>query len=139
MIKENGTIIKFEKDEMIIQIDNSEDCSRCGLCSSLTGELKKVISFPKEPRYKEGDRVILNIPEKAILKSSLVLFMPPVLGIFLGMVCGSILSKFLPEISYNIILTTAIIFFIIISYLLIGFIDRRMKSRNLITIEKYND
>ncbi len=137
-MKETGKIIEITGEEMLVEIENGENCANCGLCSSITGHAKKVISHKTLDNAVVGEYVIIEIPDDAVLKSSIIIFLLPVIGIFTG-ILSAYLLKDLIKIEFNLLLASLILMFIAVSFILIRIIDKRSKIKDSLIIKRVNE
>ncbi|RKZ38858.1 MAG: hypothetical protein DRQ49_13160 [Gammaproteobacteria bacterium] len=91
MLKESGIVVEIDDKFAIIQIRRTRHCSQCAAKGCGIGSLSFVLG-QKETRLKVinlrgakvGDRVVIGLQEQALLKSSLILYLLPLLGLFVG-------------------------------------------------------
>lgn len=94
-----GIVIEVNAEIAKVKINRHSDCSNCGLCQ---GEDALIIDAPNSFNTKPGQRVILEIKEKNMLKAAFAVYILPLImvagGIYLGYFFSSIfkISNVLP-------------------------------------------
>lgn len=131
---EFGKVVDIEKGLARIELDRSDTCAKCGLCSTNT-EKKNYLFFPDDSGLQPGDRVRIEISPKVVLKSSLITFLVPIMGIVLGIIF-SILIKNILQINPDILMVISIIAFLGLSFILVKFLDKRTDIASQIKIKK---
>lgn len=115
MIEEKAQVIEVKGDTLVLQAQRQ---SACGSCSANRGcgtsVLSKVVG-QKFTRFQAdnninarvGDTVIVAIPEDALVKGSLVMYMVPVLAMFVtGLLADHLLEPTLPYRDFFIAMTS---------------------------------
>jgi len=99
MIEEKAIVTGVVGDLAIIQMQRQSTCSHCelskgcgtGALGRLLGRRNKPLTISNKFNLKPGDRVVLGMPGKAILKASLLIYGLPLLG----MMAGGLLAQWL--------------------------------------------
>jgi sigma-E factor negative regulatory protein RseC len=95
MIAERARIIAIADGRMVLEPVSSA-CASCGSVKSCgTAKLSKMLpsgqrklSLPAQPGRRVGEEVELTLPESALLTAAAVAYLPPLLGLILGVVVG---------------------------------------------------
>ena len=101
MIEEEATVAALENNQVWIDSAHRSACARCAaragcgqsLMSRVLGErrqqtgLRLGLPLPEQgPTLQVGDRVLIGIPEAALLQGAFLLYMLPILALVLGSV-----------------------------------------------------
>jgi sigma-E factor negative regulatory protein RseC len=90
MIEELATVIKVERDQVWV---NPQISSGCGACMQKTSCTSSIVGRFFKPRIIEvdssfplvvGDKVMVTIDESLLLNASLLLYLFPLLAMFMG-------------------------------------------------------
>ncbi len=112
MIEEQAQVVEIKDDQLILQAQTQSSCGSCAASKGCgTSMLAKVVGR-KFTRFKAanninarvGDTVIVGIPEDALLKGSLVMYILPVAG----MLVSALLADYYLAASSNKDLLTAL-------------------------------
>ncbi len=103
MIEEVGTVIAIEQDEILVETEIKTTCGSCQAQSDCgTGAISRALTPRSETlRFKTdlpvqvGTRVRLGIPEQALMKASLLLYIVPLLSLVIS---AALFSTVLPAI-----------------------------------------
>lgn len=99
MIETQAVVVKIEDSVAFVQAQRKSSCSGCSESSCGTSVLADFFG-QKAPLYrarnevgaKVGDRVVIGLEESALFKGTLLLYMLPLLLLFLGAISGSALA-----------------------------------------------
>ncbi|PHM73635.1 SoxR-reducing system protein RseC [Xenorhabdus kozodoii] len=92
MVKEWATVVRWQKGRALLRYGSSSGCSSCqakAACGSYLLEkigpesihqLELEITQPLQP----GQKVEVGIPESSLLRSAMLVYLTPLLGLFLG-------------------------------------------------------
>ncbi|MBD2811787.1 SoxR-reducing system protein RseC [Xenorhabdus sp. Vera] len=92
MVKEWATVVRWQKGRALLRYVSSSGCGSCqakATCGSYLLEkigpesihqLELEISQPLQP----GQKVEVGIPESSLLRSAMLVYLTPLLGLFLG-------------------------------------------------------
>jgi sigma-E factor negative regulatory protein RseC len=72
---------------------NSDNCGTSAVAKAFSIKTQE-FSLPTNKRYPVGDLVKLGLPGSVILKAAALVYMLPLLGLFLGAVIGQMLTDF---------------------------------------------
>ena len=90
MIEEQAQVIEIKGDKLVLQTQRQSACGSCSaskgcgtsLLSKVTGRKFSCFLAENPVNAKVGDTVVIAIPEVALLKGSLVIYIIPILGMF---------------------------------------------------------
>ncbi len=99
MIETEAIVVKIEHAVAYVQAERKSSCSGCSESSCGTSVLANYFG-QKAPLYrasnevgaKVGDRVVVGLDESALFKGTLLLYLFPLLLLFVGAVAGSALA-----------------------------------------------
>lgn len=92
MIEEKAIVTGVVDDLAMIQMQRQSACSHCelsrgcgtGALGRLLGHRSRPLTISNQYNLKPGDRVVLGMPDKALLNASLLIYGLPLLGIMAG-------------------------------------------------------
>ena len=99
MIEENAQVIEIKGDKLILQTQRQSACGSCeankacgtSLLSKVVGQKFTRFQADNSINAKVGDTVVVGLPEDALLKGSMVMYIIPILG----MLVFALLADFL--------------------------------------------
>lgn len=94
MLEEQGVVISADNNSATVQIQRTTSCSHCavkqgcdsGSVANMLGKQYmqvKVANHPY-PAVKVGDNVVIGLPEQALLKGAILVYLVPLFGLFAG-------------------------------------------------------
>jgi len=92
-MQEEGVVRSLQGGLAQVESVQTEACACCGArgaCHALGGEKTRIVTALNEAGAQVGDRVVLNMPRKAVMGASFLVYIVPVLGLLLGAVLGNI-------------------------------------------------
>lgn len=99
MIETQAVVIKIEDAVAYVQAERKTSCSGCSESSCGTsvlanffGQRAPLYRARNEAGAKVGDRVMIGMDESALFKGTLLLYLFPLLLLFVGAVAGSALA-----------------------------------------------
>jgi sigma-E factor negative regulatory protein RseC len=126
MFTQNGVVTKVSNKFILVETQTESSCKSCDLSSKgcgtsvladFLGRKKINIKVANNNNNKIGDKVTIAIPEKIVLKASLIIYLFPLLFMFLSLIIYEALVKYL-----NLPYLESISIFITLSSLGFGFI-----------------
>ena len=98
MLQEKGVVIGLRGGTAVVQTKNKLACSSCKVSTSCgTGIVEQYLSaklfeseLPNTLNAKVGQQVIIEIPKSSVTKASLVVYVVPLLFLFLGAIFGQL-------------------------------------------------
>ncbi len=102
MLEESGIVVEVNDQVAVIQTQRMATCGHCvskqqcghGSFDFQPGQLCHTLKVAQthHPTLKVGDRVVLGLEEQALLNSSIVLYLVPLLCLFAGAIGYEILA-----------------------------------------------
>lgn len=99
MIETEAVVVKIEHAVAYVQAERKSNCSSCSESSCGTsvlanffGQRTPLYRASNEVGAKVGDRVVVGMDESALFKGTLLLYLFPLLLLFVGAVAGSALA-----------------------------------------------
>jgi len=96
MKTEQGIIIEAIDNVAKIKVGRHNDCSNCGACP---GNDSVIITANNKIGATVGQRVVFDVKEVNVLRGAFVVFILPLIAIFIGVLVGGEIGKY---IGYNI-------------------------------------
>lgn len=92
MIEENGVVVDLKGEWAVVEPASSGGCSSCSASGGCgTASLARFFGQRKQQHYahnpinaKPGDQVVMGLEEKALLTSSLMMYLVPLLAMIMG-------------------------------------------------------
>lgn len=90
MIKEWATVVSWQNGEALLKCDVKTSCNSCAsragcgtrVLNKLGPQTEHLLTVPSEKPLLAGQKVELGIAEKSLLGSALLVYMSPLLGLF---------------------------------------------------------
>ncbi len=90
MIEEQAQVIEIDGDKLILQAQRQSACGSCAANKGCGTSLLSKVVGRKFTRFQAdnsinanvGDTVVVGLPEEALLKGSMVMYIIPILGMF---------------------------------------------------------
>jgi sigma-E factor negative regulatory protein RseC len=100
MLEEHGYVVEVNDKLAVIQTKRTGICEQCtnhkgcGTASlaSVLGQKTICITVVNDKEAKVGDNVVIGLEEQTLLKSALIFYLPPLLGLFVGAMGYDILA-----------------------------------------------
>jgi sigma-E factor negative regulatory protein RseC len=99
MIETEAVVVKIEHGVAYVQAERKTSCSSCSESSCGTsvlanyfGQKTQLYRASNDVGAKVGDRVVVGMNESALFKGTLLLYLFPLLLLFVGAVAGSALA-----------------------------------------------
>jgi sigma-E factor negative regulatory protein RseC len=91
MIKEWATVVSWKNGEALVECDVKASCSSCAsrsgcgsrVLNKLGPQMTHTLSVPCDQPLVAGQKVELGIGEASLLTSALLVYMSPLVGLFL--------------------------------------------------------
>lgn len=135
-MEENGTVLEAKDDIAIVEVPRSPACKNCCACRFIEGEDKMIAEAKNLVKAKVGDKVRVETESKVVLKATLVVYIVPVLFLFLGYSVGSYLAR--KFISGGAAENTGVVLGFVLfafSYVIVWLVDKQMKlNRKLVPV-----
>jgi positive regulator of sigma E activity len=91
-MKEQGIVVETNGNNAKIRLMQKPECAKCGLCAGAS-EGFRVLSVKTQQPLKIGQTVALEINEKVITLSSILLYGVPLTGFVAGAIAGYLIGK----------------------------------------------
>ncbi|MCL2866511.1 MAG: SoxR reducing system RseC family protein [Clostridia bacterium] len=88
MAEKTGLVVKALGQQLTVSFCRDTDCGKCNAC--FIGRKNMLITLNGEA--KEGDRVVVQMPEAGILKASALAYAIPLAGLLAGLGIGNALG-----------------------------------------------
>lgn len=121
-----GIVIETSEDMAKVKANRHGDCKSCGACP---GDNATVLEVQNPLGAKPGQRVVFEIKEENMLKAAFVVYILPIIAIFLGGICGTWLATRFGQPEKMFQIGGAIIAFIL-SILYVKVFDRAIDKNN---------
>lgn len=99
MIETEAVVVKIEQAVAYVQAERKSSCSGCSesgcgtsVLANFFGQKTPLYRASNEVGAKVGDRVVVGMNESALFKGTLLLYLFPLLLLFVGAVAGSALA-----------------------------------------------
>lgn len=90
MITEQGVIEKIHDNKAVIRIQKGSACAHCesrGACL-VTSNKEALLEVKNDLQAHVGDQVELSVPERALVKLSLLVYLLPIIALVIGAFAG---------------------------------------------------
>jgi positive regulator of sigma E activity len=81
-MREQGQIVRVEKDKLVVKMDAGSGCHSCGLnhcCHSIGGSGRELTLRNPGGSYKPGDTVEIEISPRSVLTAAFLVFLLPLI------------------------------------------------------------
>ena len=92
MKTEQGFVIEVVDDLAKIKVGRHSDCKNCGACP---GSDSIIVSANNKIGAKPGQRVLIEVKESNVLRAAFVVFILPLIALFIGVMLGGIIGKYM--------------------------------------------
>ena len=120
-MKETGKIIKLKGDKAVIRIDRKSACDKCRMCAIKPRSPHIDIALKNEAGAKTGDIVEVEMADHIVIKSSLFVYIIPLITAFVGLLIGLVFDKAV----YQLIMFAG---FLLIGFVIVFFVDKLVKN-----------
>lgn len=131
---EIGYVVEVNEEVTKIKIGRHSECKNCGACP---GNNNLIVSVNNPIGAKVGEKVCVEMPQDNIVPSVYIVYIQPLLLVFIGAIIGYLLSVYTHKSATPFEVIFGCIFFII-SLIFIKIVDKKAerKNSNLPTIIK---
>lgn len=91
MKTEQGLVVEVINEEAKIRVGRHNDCKNCGACP---GNDSMIISANNKIGAEPGQRVLFEIKEKNVLKAAFIVFIVPLIALFIGAMLGGFIGEY---------------------------------------------
>ena len=112
MIEEEAVVTRVEGTRVAVEKERKSACSSCeqSCASGVTGKLfgTKTVSLwaTATGEFKPGDRVIVGLKEDALVQGAFLIYLFPLLGLFLGALLGNAIAMQTGTLSADLLSAT---------------------------------
>ncbi len=95
MIEETGTVVEVRAGRALVQTERGAACEGCaarGACSHLGGSREARVWVRDPLGVRPGERVVVAVPEQAVMRASFWVYLVPVAALVVGAVAGNALG-----------------------------------------------
>ena len=92
MKTEQGLVIEVVGNSARIKVGRHSDCKNCGACP---GSESLILEANNEIGAKPGQRIILEIKETNVLRAAFIVFILPLIALFIGVMLGGIIGQYI--------------------------------------------
>ncbi|NRD72986.1 SoxR reducing system RseC family protein [Shewanella sp. VB17] len=85
-------IVEVQVKNSCNHCDNSESCGTSAVAKAFSPKVQR-FSIPSERQYQPGELLKLGLPESVILKAAALMYIFPLVGLFLGMASVSFIAS----------------------------------------------
>ncbi|MBP2649606.1 MAG: positive regulator of sigma RseC/MucC [Firmicutes bacterium] len=124
--EQEGIVIAVENGLAKVKTSRHSDCENCGSCP---GNAAMVLDALNQVGAKPGQRVLVEVAEVSMLKSAFVVYIVPLVAIFVGTMVGGYLGEYL-DVSPGWFQVGGAIFAFAGSVLYIKKVDRSAKQNS---------
>jgi len=103
MLEEDALVVESDDEYAWVEAQSSSSCNHCSANQGCgTASLQKW--FNRKPNrlkvintksVKTGDKVVIGIPEQALVKGSFLIYMLPILALIVGAIAGSLVNDWM--------------------------------------------
>lgn len=128
-MKEQGIIVETSGNTASIRLTQKPECARCGLCSGASGGFR-ILSVKSRRPLQINQVITVEINQKLLTLSSILLYGVPLSGFIIGAIVGYIIGK-------EILATILAIGFLVTDLLVIKIIIRKIHlAEKIATIQE---
>lgn len=124
---EQGEVVSVHGNTATVKIKASESCEKCRLCKRISSTEMIVDALFTRPVH-EGDRVVISIKPGTIVKSAVILYILPLIGLVIGYYFGKFISSTLRiMIKGELFPASMSLIFLFLTFIPIRLYDRKMQ------------
>lgn len=90
---EKGEVVEVADGTVKVRFVRKSACAGCHACGMPDSEKEMILSFDDPGNIFEGDRINVEIPQNGVLVSVLLMYVAPLVLLFIGLLVGSALFK----------------------------------------------
>lgn len=90
MKTEQGIVIEVINDVAKVKVGRHSDCKNCGACP---GSDSVIVNASNKIGARPGQRVLFEVKEKNVLKAAFVVFILPLIALFIGVILGGFIGR----------------------------------------------
>jgi len=124
-MEEEGIIVGFKNGRALVKTERTASCQSCGsieLCQPSTDNKQNVVEAENSMGAREGDKVVITIAAGELLKTSMMIYLFPLILFICGVLIGGVVGESLfPRINKEL-------FSIIVGIIMLVIAFRRLKT-----------
>ena len=115
MLHEIGEVTALANGRLTVRVQKRSGCASCakpcgvGKLGALSPEHCFDLQFPERADLKVGDRVVVGLPEQALLQATLTIYGLPLFGLLLGAMLASMVGARLAIAGDGLVLAGALL------------------------------
>ena len=90
---EKGEVVEVKKGKVKVRFVRKSACAGCHACGMPDDEKEMILTFDDPGDVIEGDRVDVDIPQRGVLVSVMIMYVVPLILLFVGLLVGSAVFK----------------------------------------------
>lgn len=107
-MREFGTVINIDGKNAAVELPKNEACERCRACSVGASGLM-CLEVVNGVGAQVGDKVEVEVSEGFVIRSLLILYLGPVIALFIGYFLGALISE---RLGIALALLSVVLYFI---------------------------
>jgi len=125
---EQGEVVAVHGNTATVKIKANESCEKCRLCKRISSTEMIVDALFTKPVH-EGDRVVLSIKPGTIVKSAIILYILPLIGLIIGYYSGKFIGSALRiTIKGELFPASISLIFLFLTFIPIRLYDRKKQG-----------
>jgi len=122
---ETGTVIKLKKDLAVVRIERKSACDSCKMCAIRPNSPHIDVNVKNEVSAKVNDIVEIYLTDGAVIKSSLIVYVIPLVFALIGLIIGLMFKNQVAQL-------LMFVGFLVLGFVCVYLIDRAIRRK-----EKY--
>jgi sigma-E factor negative regulatory protein RseC len=131
MIEEIGTVVEVHNSRALVRTEKSSACEGCGssgLCHSLENKDECTVEAQNPSHARIGQRVRVAIPTSTFLKGTFLLYLFPLIGLFIGMGAGYLLASEFSQGQEDLYAAAGSVIGLILFFILLRVMNRKVEQ-----------
>ena len=108
--EQQGIVIELNGNIAKVKVARHSHCENCGACPGSSAMIVEVIN---DIGAREGQKVIFQIKEEGMVKAAFIVYLLPLLLVIVGVVIGSLISRFINADTFSFQVAGGIVGFIV--------------------------
>lgn len=120
-MEEIGKVVKLDKNHAVVRFNRKSSCANCGMCGFKKNDTHVDLRVKNTLNANENDEVVIKMQDSGVLLSSIIVYLIPVVFLFLGILVGSfIFEQMWAQFTFALGL-------VVVSFLVIFLLDKKFK------------
>ena len=133
---EQGEVVSVHGNTATVKIKANESCEKCRLCKRISSTEMIVEALFTKPVH-EGDRVVISIKPGTIVKSAVILYILPLIGLIIGYYFGKFIGSILRiTIKGELFPASMSLIFLFLTFIPIRLYDRKKQEDSRFRVHK---